>query len=279
MPRSLCSSSSDDDGSLDSIFDSDASRSVPSRAESEGYDDSQGPALADRHSAALPDGPAHHRGTLLSPGQSARIAWFRGQVLYRACYAYLESHYKASGYNERSAVQRLSGFRRAASGLGRLELEQLVRPRLEAPAGANVSHDLQQLEAMLDSPVLPNDMGWLFTIGVPYSGVPGPPKAMLVQQLQALLSRRFLQQLRFPEADLLAMELVDICSNAFYQELVITVWPLLGDHLQYELQQWFFRYACEARDGIPCPGAASAPNLPDSGCGGAPSSSSGQRRA
>ncbi|CAE7520742.1 sec31 [Symbiodinium necroappetens] len=235
--------------------------------------------IAAHPDVAVPGGPAHRRGELLTPGQSARIEWFRRQVLYRVCCSYLEFHYKTSGCNERSAVQRLSGFRRAASGLGRTELEQLVRPRLEEPAVTNVSHDLQQLEDMLDGPVLPNDMGWIFTIGVPYSGVPGPPKALLVQQLQTMLSRRFMQRLRFPEADLLAMELVDLCTNALYQELVISIWPMLGAHFQYELQQWFFRYACEARDGVPCPGAPPTLQATGSGDNGGPSSASGHSRA
>ncbi|OLQ00096.1 Glycerate dehydrogenase [Symbiodinium microadriaticum] len=271
MPRSQPPSTDSDEFSSDDLFassddaaDDHSNHSMRSNGEPDAADAAD--AAAAIHAAPL-QGPAVPRGDHLTPGQSARIEWFRKQVLFRLCCAYLELHYKASGYSERSAIQRISSFRRSASGLDRSELEQLVRPRLAEPAATNALYDMAVLAEMLDGPLLPNDMGWVMAIGVPYSGVPGPPKAMLVQQLQAMLARQLARRLRFADASFFAMELVDICANAFYHELVITIWPMLGEALQYDLQQWFFRYACEARDGIPRPAASSTERPSGSGFG------------
>ncbi|CAE6945974.1 sec31 [Symbiodinium sp. CCMP2456] len=75
-----------------------------------------------------------------------------------------------------------------------------------------------------------------------------PPKALLVQQMQTLLARRLDEQLFFSKTTTLAYELVDICALAFYQELILSIWPLLGSDRQQELQDWFSRFRSPYKD-------------------------------
>ncbi|CAE7939280.1 unnamed protein product [Symbiodinium necroappetens] len=143
----------------------------------------------------------------------------------------------------RSHVQKISAFRRRASGLQPSQLEELLRPQLLEPAATCFTDDLQRLQHLLDAPILPNDMGWILGC----DGEGQPPKSLLVQRLQTLLARHFGQVLHYKAAASLAMSMLDILANAWYQELLLTTWPLLGEDGQRSLQTWFWRYRLGAQ--------------------------------
>ena len=188
--------------------------------------------------ASEPFGPHKPSALYTNPIQAGRIDWFRRRVIYQLCVAYLESQLYAQGHNYRSNVQRVSSFRRRSSGMQPHELLELLRPQLLEPAASSFPADLQHLQRLMDEPILPNDMGWILG----RDGEGQPPKALLVQKLQTLLARHLQQALHYPAAANLAMSLVDILANAWYQELLLTIWPLLGQEGQRDLQQWFWRY-------------------------------------
>ena len=205
--------------------------------------DAGGADAAPSSSNAEPFGPYKPSALFTSPQQRGRIEWFRRQALLQICIAYLEAQLCARDSSYRSHVQKISAFRRRASGLQPSQLEELLRPQLLEPAATCFTDDLQRLQHLLDAPILPNDMGWILGC----DGEGQPPKSLLVQRLQTLLARHFGQVLHYKAAANLAMSMLDILASAWYQELLLTTWPLLGEDGQRSLQIWFWRYRLGAQ--------------------------------
>ncbi|CAE7292983.1 unnamed protein product [Symbiodinium microadriaticum] len=165
-------------------------------------------------------GPSRPAILFTNPLQAGRIEWFRRQVSFQLCVAYLETQLYAQGYSQRSNVQRVSAFRRRAGDKQPDDLVELLRPQLLEPAASFFPADFRHLQRLLDEPILPNDMGWILARDC----ADQPPKALLVQKLQTLLARHFQQAFHYQASTNLAMAVVDILATAWYQELLLAIW-------------------------------------------------------
>ena len=219
MPRSLASSSS-----------------VPASSGSSGSGSSSSSMDPEEQAATLARKQQQHR--------ERSVLWFRGQAQKRLMQFYLEAQLRANDSHERSVAQQLSHFRRLANESTILEMEQYVCPQLEPTSSRNLREDLHALRCLLSGPVLPNDLDWIVAAG----GEHHPPKRLLVQQLQRLVTPRLEATLRFPHTRDYAQDLMERCALGFYQDLVLTAWPLLDSSSQRSLQEWFLRYELGLRD-------------------------------
>ena len=191
--------------------------------------------------------PEEQAATLARKQQQHRersVLWFRGQAQKRLMHLYLEVQLRANHSHERSVAQQLSHFRRLANESTILEMEQYVCPQLEPTSSHNLREDLHALRCLLSGPVLPNDLDWIIAAG----GEHCPPKRLLVQQLQRLVTPRLEATLRFPHTRDYAQDLMERCALGFYQDLLLTAWPLLDSSSQRSLQAWFLRCEMGLRD-------------------------------
>ena len=182
--------------------------------------------------------------------RTARIHWFRQQVLNRLCYAYLEQHLRDDGTRHRSVAQLLSVFRRQSHGQDPEGIFELVRPRLFEQKVCDLRSDLATMLELLGQSVPANDEVWIRTTGREHH----PSKQLVVQRLQLLLVAKLARRLKLRDARAYVTLLLEHCALGFYQDIIFTCWPLLEQAGQKAFQDWF-----HSGSHGPMPSSSSAP--------------------